>query len=332
MQASVFCPGLSFLPTPSHGGRHTSVQHSQLNRDFYPRPHMEGDVRKMSQQDAPGNFYPRPHVEGDSSFSKLVCSLIRFLPTPSRGGRRYGLVRFRRSATNFYPRPHVEGDADTESKLRSLQISTHALTWRATIEAMSKAGIKGISTHALTWRATGTTLPGGRLAKISTHALTWRATSPLASAISWSNGFLPTPSRGGRQTLLTLRALETAISTHALTWRATQGKTSFSAALGISTHALTWRATIYDPGAPPPTKFLPTPSRGGRHFCKKTKGYCFYFYPRPHVEGDLYALRVSCRATSHFYPRPHVEGDSCLPDHCCPAPISTHALTWRATL
>ena len=35
--------------------------------NFYPRPHMEGDVRtKAGQRMGRQNFYPRPHMEGDT--------------------------------------------------------------------------------------------------------------------------------------------------------------------------------------------------------------------------------------------------------------------------
>ena len=82
---------------------------------------------------------------------------MQFLPTPSHGGRRYGVhkidkatnfyprphmegdrarVKLRMSARHFYPRPHMEGD-DTVSPPDQLKaaISTHALTWRATRSA-----------------------------------------------------------------------------------------------------------------------------------------------------------------------------------------------------
>ena len=35
------------------------------NDDFYPRPHMEGDVAHPNQLFVAVNFYPRPHMEGD---------------------------------------------------------------------------------------------------------------------------------------------------------------------------------------------------------------------------------------------------------------------------
>ena len=35
---------------------------------------------------------------------------------------------------DFYPRPHVEGDKIGRDMIQDLNISTHALTWRATIQ------------------------------------------------------------------------------------------------------------------------------------------------------------------------------------------------------
>ena len=77
------------------------------------------------------DFYPRPHMEGDL-----------LLPRPAPGHR------------NFYPRPHMEGDKLTEKNKKIIQISTHALTWRATQSLVVPNLKDAISTHALTWRAT----------------------------------------------------------------------------------------------------------------------------------------------------------------------------------
>ncbi len=56
--------------------------------NFYPRPHMEGDIEERFAFPNWGNFYPRPHMEGDCAH---------------QGGPADG-------ATDFYPRPHMEGD------------------------------------------------------------------------------------------------------------------------------------------------------------------------------------------------------------------------------
>ena len=80
----------------------------------------------------------------------------------------------------------------------ALGISTHALTWSATIPGYSPARFLYISTHALTWSATEENLITLLIIKISTHALTWSAT--ISSTVIIIPHF---------------------ISTHALTWSAT---------------------------------------------------------------------------------------------------------------
>ena len=54
-----------FLPTPSHGGRHTAPISVKGEVDFYPRPHMEGDLIRQAKYSVVADFYPRPHMEGD---------------------------------------------------------------------------------------------------------------------------------------------------------------------------------------------------------------------------------------------------------------------------
>ncbi len=62
-----------------------------------------------------------------------------------------------------------------------------------------------ISTHALTWRATSHLSHFGGSIVISTHALTWRATSYHTDYAILSI-FLPTPSHGGRLILVICRS------------------------------------------------------------------------------------------------------------------------------
>ena len=58
------------------------------------------------------------------------------------------------------------------------EISTHALTWSATIADVTTAlSDMLISTHALTWSATSKVILLDFPSRISTHALTWSATS-----------------------------------------------------------------------------------------------------------------------------------------------------------
>ena len=55
-------------------------------------------------------------------------------------------------------------------------ISTHALTWSATIPNLKMKLQSRISTHALTWSATASVESSVASVSISTHALTWSAT------------------------------------------------------------------------------------------------------------------------------------------------------------
>ena len=109
----------------------------------------------------------------------IAGAYLEFLPTPSHGGRHlaWSILLVYRS------------------------ISTHALTWRATKVAISPQQVLEISTHALTWRATIAQLKDQIEQSISTHALTWRATNAGQCGYH-ACGFLPTPSHGGRPSLM----------------------------------------------------------------------------------------------------------------------------------
>ena len=65
----------------------------------------------------------------------------------------------------------MEGDGAGQVARLGHAISTHALTWRATITVISTERSLGISTHALTWRATNVLLYVNPCNVISTHAL-----------------------------------------------------------------------------------------------------------------------------------------------------------------
>ena len=99
-------------------------------------------------------FYPRPHMEGDN----LVDMKTKM--------REY-----------FYPRPHMEGDAialllEIDPEL----ISTHALTWRATSQSVSRA--------LSFWNF----YPRPHM----------EGDCSTSRAGIWRRRFLPTPSHGGR--------------------------------------------------------------------------------------------------------------------------------------
>ena len=122
------------------------------------------------------NFYPRPLMEGDMSGKTRSSRKSEFLPTPSHGGRLAGRSKPNGGDSNFYPRPLMEGDTDGRTMAMTSAISTHALSWRATVKKLRVRDNNQISTHALSWRATYRC--GDKFAKrlISTHALSWRAT------------------------------------------------------------------------------------------------------------------------------------------------------------
>ena len=225
----------------------------------------------------------------------------------------------------------MEGDRLIAMARGEDAISTHALTWRATRLIAMARGEGAISTHALTWRATSQEPRGAGNGDISTHALTWRATFVVSVSVFYHT-FLPTPSHGGRRPALRAACRTGQISTHALTWRATgpagpQGEpgpisthaltwraTGPAGPQGepgpISTHALTWRATRLSSLRYIPFRFLPTPSHGGRLAPVFRVGVDVIFLPTP----------------SHGGRRPSDR-------HKLPGGlISTHALTWRATV
>ena len=144
-----------FYPRPHMEGDFSRSHGWAQSPYFYPRPHMEGDLLGERRIVVQLNFYPRPHMEGDPPCSASDCSVListhaltwratechcrrpsaglRFLPTPSHGGR---------------PAQRVPATSTSST------ISTHALTWRATVSLRWFDRQVDISTHALTWRAT----------------------------------------------------------------------------------------------------------------------------------------------------------------------------------
>ena len=99
----------------------------------------------------------------------------------------------------------------------------------------------------------------------------------------------------------------------------------------ISIHALTWRATVLILVMAAQAEFLPTPSHGGRPWqCLTRHSLIGIFLPTPSHGGRLLHPH-SLHAKLYFYPRPHMEGDEFCVGFGVHRPISTHALTWRAT-
>ena len=147
-------------------------------------------------------------------------------------------------------------------------ISTHALTWSATVTEEEIIAAFIISTHALTWSATQ---EQNMIKLVNPFQLThsrgvrlWR-TCPASPILA----FQLTQSRGVRRcggwcvgsrhisthaltwsatSEILMRIPTNTISTHALTWSATLGKPATPNATEISTHALTWSATTTKTG------------------------------------------------------------------------------------
>ena len=77
-------------------------------------------------------------------------------------------------------------------------ISTHALTWSATLRCFAPLPAYLISTHALTWSATIWYMSRRVISGISTHALTWSATFKYRKENENDVEFQLTHSRGVR--------------------------------------------------------------------------------------------------------------------------------------
>ena len=164
---------------------------------FNSRAHVERDNGKRYRRRRALHFNSRAHVERDYLFFKLV-----------------------RMVFYFNSRAHVERDPNLYILKIISVISTHALTWSATVVLSSvtrpvsefqltrSRGARQnddiwdpanwvISTHALTWSATDLAPYDLWEQMISTHALTWSATAGAHPA-SRDDQFQLTRSRGAR--------------------------------------------------------------------------------------------------------------------------------------
>ena len=79
--------------------------------------------------------------------------MVEFQLTRSRGAR-LATSAVKSPAVYFNSRAHVERDRRRAPAPRATLISTHALTWSATLSVLPSANFTIISTHALTWSAT----------------------------------------------------------------------------------------------------------------------------------------------------------------------------------
>ena len=144
---------------------------------------------------------------------------------------------------DFNSRTHVECDMLLVNNWKRNGISTHALTWSATVEQEAKEILFEISTHALTWSATHRFVqPGLPFRSISTHALTWSATTRQSHSIATGADFNSRTHVECDNHCFSQPHIQE-ISTHALTWSATWCIRRNGIVTRISTHALTWSAT-----------------------------------------------------------------------------------------
>ena len=169
------------------------------NTNFNSRAHVERDTEDKTKKRRILNFNSRAHVERD---------------IPSLSARNH--------QNHFNSRAHVERDIMRSSSPRLIMsISTHALTWSATLDGVVIENKDFISTHALTWSATryrrrralravnfnsrahverdmDYQRKASRKSYISTHALTWSATTRPPT--QWPRSrFQLTRSRGARR-------------------------------------------------------------------------------------------------------------------------------------
>ena len=154
------------------------------------------------------------------------------------------------------------------------------------------ACVSNISTHALTWRATrarGCVLLGiwGFLPTPS-HGGRLLILRSIATGIR----FLPTPSHGGRPHFYHSQNSGQDISTHALTWRATSGfvmRLIFVEDFYPRPHME--GDGLYAVFCPMTTNFYPRPHMEGDCDHRISAMDQKHFYPRPHMEGDSRVAR-----------------------------------------
>ena len=136
-------------------------------------------------------------MERDNRAHRGTTQSAGFQLTRSRGARQQG-ADVESHTIDFNSRAHVERDfpilVGGTSRRR---ISTHALTWSATLAVRHFCAQRVISTHALTWSATKTPAERREALRISTHALTWSATPPPRRCVLYPS-FQLTRSRGAR--------------------------------------------------------------------------------------------------------------------------------------
>ena len=193
------------------------------------------------------------------------------------------------SINHFNSRAHVERDREAPNidGARS-SISTHALTWSATLAPLQK------SIDETNFNSRAHVERDRRRYERIWHKNQFQLTRSRGARPTWCRtdrhppGFQLTRSRGARRTGTPMMPSNDSISTHALTWSATSSKLFFTIFTFISTHALTWSAT-------------------GRR--RHTGDIHRNFNSRAHVERDRRGHGHGRAEYQNFNSRAHVERD-----------------------
>ena len=191
---------------------------------------------------------------------------------------------------------------------------------------------RGISTHALTWSATLIYGDSSVYPFISTHALTWSATLLSHSLNVVHILFQLTRSRGAR-----LRRRIWIMNTKVFQLTRSRGARpsiigSCLGIMSISTHALTWSATKDFRNFLSRVKHFNSRAHVERDIIAVCSAVvCAYFNSRAHVERDPAFAKYQFKRL-YFNSRAHVERDRKCRRGYPILVISTHALTWSATV
>ena len=110
--------------------------------NFYPRPHMEGDIQSSTRDIIDGQFLPTPSHGGRPVLETASDFQIAFLPTPSHGGRHY-LCQQTKMKGDFYPRPHMEGDSKHAEVQACISVAYLKCSTRKAAASRRCAGLGG---------------------------------------------------------------------------------------------------------------------------------------------------------------------------------------------
>ena len=167
----------SYFNPRSHEGSDSDLVMNIYNRNhFNPRSHEGSDVNQAAKK-----LYDYISIHAPTRGATGLCKYIVKDPQDfnprSHEGSDTARKQPERTAGNFNPRSHEGSDGQHFMQLRGREISIHAPTRGATLEAMaSMAKVPKISIHAPTRGATIHTRSARLLHRISIHAPTRGAT------------------------------------------------------------------------------------------------------------------------------------------------------------